>query len=208
MRPQRNTLDELGSWLVSQLFSMDRALESPDVNDCICEDCADNMHADADQRSHRYCNRAQRKHHRPRRNVTEQSVVYTVRNNRTKFQIDLNARHFSPEDINVQAMNGFVIIKGKHNEKKHEPNCVSGLSRRFKQSFALPGDCDIKTIEFRHSCNGMLSIRACKQGFYPKHSNKDEGTIRITPSGPVRRKEPDEDEGVEEGKSPQKKPRC
>ncbi|KAJ8705366.1 hypothetical protein PYW07_011193 [Mythimna separata] len=151
-----------------------------------------------------------RKYLRPWRNLAAvaRDVGSTIKSDKDKFQVNLDVQHFDPEEISVKTSDGYVVIEGKHEERKDEHGFVS---RQFKRRYALPEGCNPETVESRLSSDGVLTVVA------PKVSeNKNERAIPITQTGPVRRKQHDEEEqeqlngDAEEeanAKSPQKKRR-
>ncbi|CAH1643985.1 unnamed protein product [Spodoptera littoralis] len=148
-----------------------------------------------------------RKYLRPWRNLAAvaRDVGSTIKSDKDKFQVNLDVQHFDPEEISVKTSDGYVVIEGKHEERKDEHGFVS---RHFKRRYALPEGCNPETVESRLSSDGVLTVVA------PKVSeNKNERAIPITQTGPVRRKHHDEEEQEVNGnaeeeanaKSPQKK---
>lgn len=102
-------------------------------------------------------------------------------NNKEKFQVNLDVQHFAPEEISVRtAADGYVIIEGKHEEKKDEHGFVS---RQFSRRYILPENCDSATVESRLSSDGVLTVIAPKVS----PTTKNERSVPITPTGPVRK---------------------
>lgn len=149
-----------------------------------------------------------RRYLRPWRNLAAvaRDVGSTIKSDKDKFQVNLDVQHFDPEDISVKTADGYVVIEGKHEERKDEHGYIS---RQFKRRYALPEGCNPETVESRLSSDGVLTVIA------PKSSGeRDERAIPITHTGPVRRKVHDEEENGQidgeaekEEKSPQKKRR-
>lgn len=151
-----------------------------------------------------------RKYLRPWRNLAAvaRDVGSSIKSDKDKFQVNLDVQHFDPEEISVKTSDGYVVIEGKHEERKDEHGYIS---RQFKRRYALPEDCNPETVESRLSSDGVLTVVA------PKVSeSKNERAIPITHTGPVRSKQHDEEEEQqevngnaeeEEIKTPQKKRR-
>ncbi|PZC73025.1 hypothetical protein B5X24_HaOG210164 [Helicoverpa armigera] len=146
-----------------------------------------------------------RKYIRPWRNLAAvaRDVGSTIKSDKDKFQVNLDVQHFDPEEISVKTSDGYVVIEGKHEERKDEHGYVS---RHFTRRYALPEGCNPETVESRLSSDGVLTVLA------PKVSeSKNERAIPITQTGPVRRKAHEEQEmngsAEEEAieKTPQKK---
>ncbi|XP_055951431.1 alpha-crystallin A chain-like [Argiope bruennichi] len=86
-----------------------------------------------------------------------------VKNDKDKFQIDLNVSQFKPEELEVKIADKYVVIHGKHEEKSDEHGFVA---REFTRRYMLPDTCDAETVNCSLSPNGMLTILA------PKKANK------------------------------------
>ncbi|XP_049881543.1 protein lethal(2)essential for life-like [Pectinophora gossypiella] len=147
-----------------------------------------------------------RRYMRPWKNLSAlaKDVGSTIKSDKEKFQVNLDVQHFAPEEISVKTSDGYVVIEGKHEERKDEHGFVS---RHFKRRYALPEDCNPETVESKLSSDGVLTVIAPKVS-----SGKDEKVIPITHTGPVRRKAIENDEEMNgqpepEEKSPQKKRR-
>ncbi|KAL0859423.1 hypothetical protein ABMA27_010602 [Loxostege sticticalis] len=145
-----------------------------------------------------------RRYIRPWRNLSAvaRDVGSTIKSDKDKFQVNIDVQHFDPEEISVKTSDGYIVVEGKHEERKDEHGYIS---RQFKRRYALPEGCNPETVESRLSSDGVLTVVA------PKTSgDKDERAVPITHTGPVRRKPQDEvenGEAEEAVKSPQKKRR-
>ncbi|XP_063370045.1 protein lethal(2)essential for life-like [Cydia amplana] len=153
----------------------------------------------------------QRRYSHPWRNLAlaARDVGSTIKTDKDKFQVNMDVQHFAPDEISVKTADGCVVIEGKHEEKKDEHGYIS---RQFKRRYTLPEDCNPDTVESRLSSDGVLTVVA------PRASeSKGERAVPITHTGPVRRKDHDEEDGGhkmlenaengEEEKAPQKKRR-
>lgn len=148
-----------------------------------------------------------RRYLRPWKNLTASSrdIGSTIKTDKDKFQVNLDVQHFDPEEISVKTSDGFVVVEGKHEERKDEHGYIS---RQFKRRYALPEGCNPETVESKLSSDGVLTVTA------PRVAGDDERAVPITHTGPIRRKTQDEENGdVQESeaaleeKSPQKKRR-
>lgn len=130
-----------------------------------------------------------RKYLRPWKSLAAASrdVGSTIKFDKNKFQVNLDVQHFEPEEISVKTADGFVIIEGEHEERKDEHGYVT---RRFKRRYALPEGCNPDTVESKLSSDGVLTVTAPKASI----RDKDERTVPITQTGPVRRKPCEENE--------------
>ncbi|CAK1546739.1 unnamed protein product [Leptosia nina] len=145
--------------------------------------------------------RPMRHYRRPWRNLSSlhRDVGSTIKTDKDKFQVNLDVQHFSPEEISVKTANNCIIVEGKHEEKADEHGYIS---RQFKRRYALPEGCNPEMVESKLSSDGVLTVTAPKTT-----EDKDERTIPITHTGPVRRKIEGDDkiQNGQEGKTPLKK---
>ncbi|XP_047540669.1 protein lethal(2)essential for life-like [Vanessa atalanta] len=147
-----------------------------------------------------------RRYLRPWRNLAllARDVGSTIKTDKDKFQVNLDVQHFNPEEISVKTTDNYVVVEGKHEEKKDDHGFVS---RQFKRRYALPEGCNPELVESKLSSDGVLTITAPKTA----SESENERIVPISQTGPVRRKihdteEKDEPNGeVEETKTPQKK---
>ncbi|CAH0731688.1 unnamed protein product, partial [Brenthis ino] len=153
---------------------------------------------------------SRRNYLRPWRNLSSLSrdVGSTIKSDKDKFQVNLDVQHFSPEEITVKTVDNYIVVEGKHEEKKDEHGFIS---RQFKRRYALPEGCNPEMVESKLSSDGVLTISAQKVS-----EKKNERIVPISQTGPVRRKIQDseekeqpngEAEEAEEVKTPQKKRR-
>ncbi|XP_047037292.1 protein lethal(2)essential for life-like [Helicoverpa zea] len=123
-----------------------------------------------------------RDYYRPWRQmaVAARDIGSTIVSNKEKFQVNLDVQHFAPEEISVKTSDGYVIVEGKHEEKRDEHGYIS---RQFTRRYILPENCDPATVESKLSSDGVLSIIAPKT---PPLS-KNERSVPISQTGPVRK---------------------
>ncbi|KAG7296852.1 hypothetical protein JYU34_019708 [Plutella xylostella] len=139
--------------------------------------------------------------------LTLPDVGSTIKADKDKFQVNLDVQHFAPEEITVKTVDGCVVVEGKHEEKEDDHGYVS---RSFKRRYTLPEDCNPEAVESRLSTDGVLTILAPKAS-----TGKGERAVPITHTGPVRRKQVDDQEvedqangdAEEDVKTPQQKRR-
>ncbi|XP_050357201.1 protein lethal(2)essential for life-like [Nymphalis io] len=129
-----------------------------------------------------------RDYYRPWRQQTptNRDVGSTIRSDKDKFQVNLDVQHFAPEDITVKTADGYIVIEGKHEERKDEHGFIS---RQFTRKYVLPEGCDPETVESRLSSDGVLTVTAPRK---PAASN-NERIIPIAQTGPVRKEIKDQD---------------
>lgn len=75
------------------------------------------------------------------------------------FQVALNVKSFSPEEISVKVKGREVIVEGKHEEKKDDYGFVS---RQFTRRYVLPEEYDPDTIATYLDAEGKMTIKALK----------------------------------------------
>ncbi|XP_068626825.1 protein lethal(2)essential for life-like [Battus philenor] len=102
----------------------------------------------------------------------------TIKTDRNKFQINLDVQHFAPDEITVKTSDGYVVIEGKHEEKKDEHGWVS---RQFSRRYALPESCSVDAVQSRLSSDGVLTITAPLET-----PPSNERVVPIMHTGPVR----------------------
>ncbi|GFS88543.1 alpha-crystallin A chain [Trichonephila clavipes] len=82
-----------------------------------------------------------------------------VKNDKDKFHIALNVKHFKPEEIEVKVKDNYVEIHGKHEEKSDQSGFVA---REFTRRYMLPSSCNSDTVNCSLSPDGMLTVLAPK----------------------------------------------
>ncbi|XP_053619254.1 protein lethal(2)essential for life-like [Plodia interpunctella] len=122
-----------------------------------------------------------------------------IKADKDKLQINLDVQHFSPEEISVKTADGFVVVEGKHEEKKDEHGYIS---RQFVRRYALPEGAAPESVESRLSSDGVLTITAPLK---VPDAVKGERKVPIAQTGPVRKEIKDQSEGTSDNKEPQTK---
>ncbi|XP_045507514.1 protein lethal(2)essential for life-like [Colias croceus] len=135
-----------------------------------------------------------REYYRPWRHLAAaaRDVGSTIKADSDKFQINLDVQHFAPEEISVKTADGYIIIEGKHEEKKDEHGFIS---RQFVRRYALPEGTQPETVESRLSSDGVLTITAPRN---VPEAIKGERKVPIAQTGPVRKEIKDQSEGTNE----------
>lgn len=110
----------------------------------------------------------------------DRDVGSSIKVDKDKFQVNLDVQHFSPEEITVKTADGYIIVEGKHEEKKDEHGYIS---RQFVRRYALPEGCNPDTVESKLSSDGVLSVTAPR---VPSIAN-NERSVPIQQTGPVRK---------------------
>lgn len=133
-----------------------------------------------------------REYYRPWRHMAAaaRDLGSNIKSDADKFQINLDVQHFSPEEISVKTVDGFVVVEGKHEEKQDQHGYVS---RQFVRRYALPEGTLPETVESRLSSDGVLTITAPKT---VPEAIKGERKVPIAQTGPVRKEIKDQNEGT------------
>ncbi|XP_033210336.1 protein lethal(2)essential for life-like [Belonocnema kinseyi] len=80
-----------------------------------------------------------------------------VQSDKDKFQVQLDVQQFKPEEIEVKVADKYVVVSGKHEEKKDEHGWIS---RQFVRKYMIPEQCDVEQVKSSLSSDGVLSIEA------------------------------------------------
>ncbi|KAL1469221.1 hypothetical protein MTO96_004933 [Rhipicephalus appendiculatus] len=75
-----------------------------------------------------------------------------------KFAINVDTRHFTPEEITVKTQDNSVVIHGKHEEKSDDRGCY--VKREFTRRYVLPEDVDPQSVKCHLKPNGTLALEA------------------------------------------------
>ncbi|KAH9629568.1 hypothetical protein HF086_008612 [Spodoptera exigua] len=105
----------------------------------------------------------------------------SIKTDKDKFQVNLDVQHFAPEEISVKTADGFIVVEGKHEEKKDDHGYIS---RQFVRRYALPEGTEPETVESRLSSDGVLTITAPRK---VPEAIKGERKVPISQTGPVRK---------------------
>lgn len=104
----------------------------------------------------------------------------SIKVDKDKWQINVDVQHFAPDEITVKTSNGFIVVEGKHEEKKDEHGFIS---RQFSRRFKLPEDSNPDAVESRLSSDGVLTVVAPRK----VEAVTGERSVPITHTGPVRK---------------------
>ncbi|XP_013198566.1 protein lethal(2)essential for life-like [Amyelois transitella] len=132
-----------------------------------------------------------REYYRPWRHLAAaaRDVGSSIKADKDKFQINLDVQHFAPEEISVKTADGYIVVEGKHEEKKDQHGYVS---RQFTRRYALPEGCTPETVESRLSSDGVLSVIAPRK---VPPAVEGERKVPIAQTGPVRKEVKDQANG-------------
>lgn len=121
--------------------------------------------------------------YRPWRNLqaAAQDAGSTIKEEKDKFQVNLDVQHFAPEEITVKAADGFLVVEAKHDEKKDEHGYIT---RSFVRRYPLPEGVEADAVTSKLSSDGVLSITAPLK---PPPKNSNERIVPIIQTGPVKK---------------------
>uniref|UniRef100_G3NXN5 Heat shock protein, alpha-crystallin-related, b6 n=2 Tax=Gasterosteus aculeatus aculeatus TaxID=481459 RepID=G3NXN5_GASAC len=74
------------------------------------------------------------------------------------FTVQVDVKHFKPEDLMVKVIGDFVEVQGKHEEKKQDGAGVT--TRQFNRRYRIPKGVDTMALESAVSPDGILFISA------------------------------------------------
>ncbi|KAM4652787.1 LOW QUALITY PROTEIN: alpha-crystallin B chain [Discoglossus pictus] len=78
-----------------------------------------------------------------------------MRLEKDRFCVNIDVKHFSPEDLKVRVLGDCIEIQGKHEERQDEHGYVS---RDFQRRYKIPGDIDPLSITSSLSPDGVLTV--------------------------------------------------
>lgn len=132
-----------------------------------------------------------REYYRPWRHLAAaaRDVGSSIKNDKDKFQVNLDVQHFNPEEISVKTADGYIVVEGKHEERKDQHGFIS---RQFTRRYALPEGCTPDTVESRLSSDGVLTVTAPRK---VPPAVQGERSVPITQTGPVRKEVKDQANG-------------
>ncbi|XP_048874035.1 alpha-crystallin A chain [Brienomyrus brachyistius] len=85
--------------------------------------------------------------------------ISEVRSDRDRFSVYLDVKHFSPEELTVKVIEGYLEIRGKHEERQDDHGYIS---RQFHRRYRLPSDVDQSSFTCSLSQDGLLTLCAPK----------------------------------------------
>ncbi|XP_015271074.1 PREDICTED: alpha-crystallin B chain isoform X2 [Gekko japonicus] len=95
-----------------------------------------------------------------------------MRLDKDKFSVNVDVKHFSPEELKVKVLGDMIEVHGKHEERQDEQGFVA---REFNRKYKIPGDVDPLSITSSLSSDGVLTVNGPR-----KPTEMPERTIAIT----------------------------
>ncbi|XP_005987318.1 crystallin, alpha B, b [Latimeria chalumnae] len=84
-----------------------------------------------------------------------ESGLSEMRLEKDKFSVNLDVKHFSPEDLKVKVFGDVIEIHGKHEERQDEHGYIS---REFQRKYKVPAGVDPNAVTSALSSDGVLTI--------------------------------------------------
>ena len=75
-------------------------------------------------------------------------------------KVTLNVSHFKPEEVSIKAVDNFLVIEAKHEERPDEHGFVC---RQFTRRYLIPSGVKPEDITRQFSPDGVLTITAPKK---------------------------------------------
>lgn len=92
------------------------------------------------------------------------------------WKVQLDVKHFSPEEITVTTKEGYLQISGKHEERQDEQGSVS---RCFTRKYKLPQGLDLQHMCSSLSPDGLLLVEAPVTGLDSSSEKANELLIPV-----------------------------
>ncbi|XP_066495430.1 alpha-crystallin B chain [Tiliqua scincoides] len=78
-----------------------------------------------------------------------------MRLDKDKFSVNLDVKHFSPEELKVKVLGDVIEVQGKHEERQDEHGFIA---REFSRKYRIPADVDPLSITSSLSSDGVLTV--------------------------------------------------
>lgn len=98
---------------------------------------------------------------RPWRHLaTGDSGVSAVESTKNDFKVSLDVQQFKPEEVSVKLQGDYLVVEGKHEERKDQHGFIS---RQFQRRYKLPENVELDKIKSTLSSDGVLTLVAPKK---------------------------------------------
>ncbi|XP_054478329.1 heat shock protein beta-6 [Anoplopoma fimbria] len=88
---------------------------------------------------------------------TDNTSTAEVNCDESGFTVQVDVKHFNPQDLMVKVIGDFVEVQGKHEEKKDGQGVTT---RQFNRRYRIPKGVDTMALESAVSPDGILIISA------------------------------------------------
>uniref|UniRef100_A0A8D2Q783 Alpha-crystallin B chain n=1 Tax=Varanus komodoensis TaxID=61221 RepID=A0A8D2Q783_VARKO len=78
-----------------------------------------------------------------------------MRLDKDKFSVNVDVKHFSPEELKVKVLGDVIEVHGKHEERQDEHGFIA---REFSRKYRIPADVDPLSITSSLSSDGVLTV--------------------------------------------------
>ncbi|XP_067421500.1 alpha-crystallin B chain [Emydura macquarii macquarii] len=95
-----------------------------------------------------------------------------MRLDKDKFSVNVDVKHFSPEELKVKVLGDVIEVHGKHEDRQDEHGFIA---REFNRKYRIPADVDPLSITSSLSSDGVLTVNGPR-----KQTDVSERTIPIT----------------------------
>ncbi|XP_055841261.1 heat shock protein 27-like [Episyrphus balteatus] len=72
------------------------------------------------------------------------------------FQLTFDTKDFKPSELTVKTVNNFVIVEGKHEERKDDQNFTK---KHFSRTYLLPSGYNAEEVDSSISSDGVLCVK-------------------------------------------------
>jgi crystallin alpha B len=101
-----------------------------------------------------------------------------VINDRNQFAVNVDVRHFRPEEISVKTAGDYVTVEGRHEDREDEQGYIR---RHFVRKYMLPDNVKAENVKSTLSSDGVLTISAPKEQKALEHGGEREIPIQKVP---------------------------
>ncbi|XP_045770151.1 protein lethal(2)essential for life-like [Maniola jurtina] len=138
---------------------------------------------------HYHCGHYNRPNFGPWGIQTVNQAGSSIKQDKDKYQVNLDVQHFAPDDITVKTADGFLVVEAKHEERRDEHGYVArGFTRRYK----LPEGIVEDSVMCKLSSDGVLTITASLKA---PSAATNERVVPIVQTGPVAQQSAEEKQG-------------
>jgi len=103
------------------------------------------------------------------RNKANKKAAMIEKPQKDVFEVKLDVKQFSPEDLSVKMVDNFLVVEGKHEEKEDE---FGFISRQFTRRYEIPEDVKAEEITCNLSSDGFLVFSAPRIVEQPKPTER------------------------------------
>lgn len=97
------------------------------------------------------------------------------------FQVSLDVQHFTPADINVTTIDGFIEIEAKHDDR---PDELGHVARQFRRRYRLPDGFRAEDVVASFSSDAILTVKVPPE--VPELKGRKVRHVIIQQTGPAR----------------------